>query len=229
MSLRDTINAATKEAQDGGLTFGKKASEGEAEAEKSSSAGFVKKSTARAKPAREAGSSVRTVSGGGKKASEPAEGGLGGLFRKKSAEEKESEKADRRKRREEEDFRHQAYQILLNRDQEYRRGEKVWWAAIGAGFAFTIISLVLTYVLPEASRDLTMTAGKVSIGLLTAAYACIIGAFVYDWRKRRPLRKEVEKKVDGMTQKKLSQLFEEERVRRAEEEVAKKAKRDAKK
>ena len=225
MSLRDTINAATKEAQDGGLSFGKKAETADAAAEKPSSTGFTKKSTAKAKPAREAGASVRVSSEPPRKAATQS----GGLFRKKTDAEKESEKADRRKRREEEDFRRQGYQILLNRDESYRKSERVWWIVIGVGFAFTIASLVMTYVLPDAAHDLTQPAGKISIGLLFAAYACIIGAFVYDWRKRRPARKEVERKVDGMTQKKLSQLFEEERTRRAAEEAEKKAKRAAKK
>ena len=218
MSLRDTINAATKEAQDGGLTFGKKANEAEAETEKPASTGFTKKSTAKAKPAREAGSSVRTASEPSRKSAD-----TGGLFRKKTEKEKETEKADRRKRREEEDFRRQANQILLNRNEEYRKSERMWWVVIGIGFAFTIISLIMTYVIPDAAHDLTQPAGKISIGLLFAAYACIIGGFVYDWRKRRPVRKEIERKVDGMTQKKLAQLFEEERKLRAEEEAAKKA------
>ena len=220
MSLRDTINAATKEAQDGGLSFGKKSKEAEAEAEKTST-GFVRKSTAKAKPVREAGASVRAA---GAKAPEPA----GGLFRKKTDAEKETEKADRRKRREEEDFRRQAQQILLSRDEQYKNSERIWWISIGIGFAFTILSLILTYTVPEA-RDITKNAGLVSIGLLFAAYACIIGGFIYDWRKRRPLRKEVEKKVDGMTDKKLAQLFEEERRIRAAEEAEKQAKKAAKK
>ena len=222
MSLRDTITAATKEAQEGGLSFGKK--EPEAEAEKPASSGFVKKSTASAKPAREAASSVRVSSSPARKQETS-----GALFRKKTDAEKETEKADRRKRREEEDFRRQGYQILLDRDEEYRKSEHVWWIVIGIGFAFTVISLIMTYVLPDAARDLTQPAGKISIALLFAAYACIIGGFVYDWRKRRPKRKEVERKVDGMTQKKLAQLFEEERKLRAEKEAAKKAAKAEKK
>ena len=79
---------------------------------------------------------------------------------------------------------------------------------------------------PNANSELTTAAGIVSIVSLILAYGFIIGAFVYDWVKRRPIRKATEKKVQGMTDKKILELFEKERIeesKRAAEKAARKA------
>ena len=105
---------------------------------------------------------------------------------------KEAKKAEQRKQREKEDFRNRGYDLVLRSNPEYKRSEKVWWILLGIGFGMTIVSLVMVYVFPSADTALTTFSGVVSVGSLVLAYGFIIGGFIYDWVKRRPMRKAAE-------------------------------------
>ena len=225
MSLRDTLEGAQKEAKENVSTFtSPKAKDTDESDDKpaTSSKSIGRKSAASGKPVREAASSVRVVSGSGAKGKKTSSGGLGGS----TPASKEARKAERRKERDKEDFRNRGYDLMLRSDPDYKRTEKVWWVLLIVGFATTIVSLVMVYVFPNANSELTTAAGIISIVSLILAYGFIIGAFVYDWVKRRPIRKATEKKVQGMTDKKILELFEKERIeesKRAAEKAARKA------
>lgn len=212
MSLLDTINAAREEARAGGAlpTRAEDKKEEEAKAARSNK----KKSAASAKPAREAASSVRVAESAEKRANDLTLS-------------KDERKAAKRERREEMDLRSQATQILLDHDEEYRRTEKVWWIILGIGFLSTIAALALYYLGPQSvNNDGTLgSAGIAGIVGIVIAYASIIGAFVYDWFKRRPIRRGTEAKVDGMSMKRIQAIFDQERKERA----AKKAEKEARK
>ena len=184
MSLRDTITGATKEAREATASLSKK--ENSEETERPSYSAFARKSAASAKPAREAAASVR-VSGSGSSAP-------------KSKEEK---RAARARQREREDIRSRGFEAMLRADPDYHRAERVWWVFLGLGFVATIITLVLSYMVPE-SRDLNTGVGMISAIMLVFAYFCIFGSVVYSFFKMRPLRKKIEAKVAGMTDKKLN-------------------------
>lgn len=203
MSLRDTIVGATKEAREATASLSKK--DNSEEAERPSYSAFGRKSAATAKPAREAAASVR-VSGSGSGAP-------------KSKEEKRAERARQRER---EDIRSRGFEAMLRADSDYHRAERIWWVFLGLGFVATIITLVLSYMVPE-SRDLNTGVGMISAIMLVFAYFCIFGSVVYSFFKMRPLRKKIEAKVAGMTDKKLNDFY----LERQAEYDRKKAERKA--
>ena len=242
MSLRDTIDGARKEAQEaGGLTGNLKSSaapkadkaERGAKAEKAGKDEAEKRdpmttrsyhsSAAGAKPSREAGSTVRTASSGS------ASAGLGGgLFGGVGTPaQKEARKEEKRRQREEEDFRQRGYELILRSNEEYRRTDRTWWILIGVGFGMTIVSLILVWAFPADSTNYQTIVGIASVASLVLAYGLIIGAFVYDWRVRRPVRKAAERKVASYSDKKLAELFEEQRRRENAAEAARQAEKEA--
>ena len=241
MSLRDTIDGARKEAQEaGGLsgnvktaasakapkdergTKADKSSKDDAEKRDPMTTRSYHSSAAGAKPSREAASTVRTASSG----STPGMGG--GLFGGGGTPaQKEARKEEKRKQREEEDFRQRGYDLILRTNEEYRRTDRTWWILIGVGFGMTIVSLILVWSFPADSTNYQTIVGIASVASLVLAYGLIIGAFVYDWRVRRPVRKAAERKVAGYSDKKLAELFEEQRRRENAAAAARQAEKDA--
>ena len=241
MSLRDTIDGARKEAQEaGGLsgnvktaasakapkdergTKADKSSKDDAEKRDPMTTRSYHSSAAGTKPSREAASTVRTASSG----STPVMGG--GLFGGGGTPaQKEARKEEKRKQREEEDFRQRGYDLILRTNEEYRRTDRTWWILIGVGFGMTIVSLILVWAFPADSTNYQTIVGIASVASLVLAYGLIIGAFVYDWRVRRPVRKAAERKVAGYSDKKLAELFEEQRRRENAAAAARQAEKDA--
>lgn len=205
MSLRDTIVGATKEAREATASLSKK--DNSEEAERPSYSAFGRKSAATAKPAREAAASVR-VSGSGSGAP-------------KSKEEKRAERARQRER---EDIRSRGFEAMLRADSDYHRAERIRWVFLGLGFIATIITLVLSYMVPE-SRDLNTGVGMISAIMLVFAYFCIFGSVVYSFFKMRPLRKKIEAKVAGMTDKKLNDFYLERQAEYDRKRAERKARR----
>lgn len=240
MSLRDTIDGARKEAQEaGGLTGNVKSAAPKAEkpergakAEKPGKDEAEKRdpmttrsyhsSAAGAKPSREAASTVRAASSGS------STGVGGGLFGGGSTPaEKEARKEEKRRQREEEDFRQRGYDLILRSNEKYRRTDRTWWILIGVGFGMTIVSLILVWAFPADSTNYQTIVGIASVASLVLAYGLIIGAFVYDWRVRRPVRKAAERKVASYSDKKLAELFEEQRRRENAADAARQAEKEA--
>lgn len=216
MSLRSTIDAAREEAKE--VAADRSVSKQKPE-EKSAKAEYDpmslgKRTAATAKPVSEAGSSVRTSSGKSK-------ANLATMS-------KEQKRAEKQRRREEEDLRTRAYDIALRSNPEYKKTDRMWWILLGIGFAMTVLSLVMAYAFPAEANSTSSTQGVLAVASLVLAYVFIIGAFVYDLVKRRPFRKAAERRVQGMTDKKLAELFEAERKRRIAEEDAHAAKKAAK-
>jgi hypothetical protein len=240
MSLRETLEGAQREAQEAGnlptrdktkakskdksKTKGDKGDRGSKSGETRDvmTTRTRKSSAAGAKPSREAASSVRVVSSDGSSRSSRS----GALASKKD---KEVEKAEKRKQREREDFRSRGYELLLRKEPEYQRTDRIWWILIGIGFGMTIIALIMAWAFPADSTNLSTMIGIISVAALVLAYALIIGAFVYDWIKRRPIRKRVERTVASYSDKKIGELLEEESRVEAERRAAKAAKKAAKK
>ena len=207
MSLRDTIEGARREAE--GNAVGRPSKEAESvAAPEEEKKGFSRSSAAKARPAREAAASVRV-------SSKP---------KAASINETKEEKRDRKRReREEQDMRTRAYDALLRSDPDYRRTEKVFWIAVGVGFVLAVASLVLAYAFGDQT-DVSTPMGVASVVTLVAAYVLIIGSFIYDFAKRRPIRKRVEAQLRGISDKKLLEIFEKER----DAKLKKDAKKDKK-
>ena len=213
MSLRDTIEGARREAE--GNVVGRPKKEAEAVASESDEKrGFSRSSAAKARPAREAAASVRTGS------STSSKGGiLGG-----TSETKEEKRERKRRERDEAELRNRAYDLVLRDMPDYRRTERVFWVVVGVGLAMAVVSLVCAYVFGETT-DLGTWQGVLSVASLVGAYACIISGLVYDFVKRRPFRKQVQARVNSMTDKRLADLFEQDRARSRAEREAKEARK----
>ena len=136
---------------------------------------------------------------------------------------KEEKRERRRLEREEQDMRNRAYDLILRANPEYRQTERVFWIVIGVGFVLAIISLVAAYAFGD-QPDMSTWQGVVSVVSLVVAYVLIIGGFVYDLAKRRPIRKKVEAQMRGMNDKKLLEVFEQDR----KDQLKKKAEKDEK-
>ena len=224
MSLRETINAAKREAQEANAPLAKKDEKDAADEDERS--GFSKRSVTRAKPAREAASGVRVV-------------GASGSSRKSSGSgkapvemTKDEKKRARRERRDEADRRASASQIVLKQIPGYKRSQRVWWGLLGTGFVCTIISWLLPNLFPQQVNEGTTPMGVAVFIMLVAAYALIISAFVYDWRVVRPMRKKAEATTGAMTNKKVTKVLRgeaneiaREQAERDEAKAARRAKR----
>ena len=198
MSLRDTIEGARREAEGNAVGRPKKEAENMASGEEEKK-GFSRSSAAKAKPTREAAASVRV-------ASKPKQtGAVGG-----PAETKEEKRERKRREREEQDLRTRAYDVVLRNTPEYRSTERGFWIVVGVGFALAVISLIAAYAF-GSEPDLSTVEGVVSVVSLVAAYALIIGGFVFDLAKRRPIRKRVEAQLRGNSDKKLLEILEQDR------------------
>ena len=212
MSLRDTIEGARREAEGNAVTMPKKEAESTVSTE-DEKRGFSRSSAAKARPAREAGSSVRV-------ASKPkASGGVGGR-----PETKEEKRERKRLEREEQDMRTRAYDVTLRSDPEYKKTEKIFWIVVGVGFVLAVISLVAAYAFGD-QPDTTTWQGVVSVGSLVLAYIFIIGGFIYDLVKRRPIRKRVDAQLRNLSDKKFLEIFEKDR----EAQLKRKAEKEAEK
>ena len=213
MPLKDTSEGALQEAE--GNTVSRPKKEAESVAADDDKKGFSRSSAAKARPAREAASSVRVSSGSSSK------GGLG------TPETKEEKRDRRRREREEENLRNRAYDLVLRSMPDYRRTDRVFWILVGVGMVFAVISLVAMYRFGEVT-DVTSPVGMFSTGALLLAYVCIIGAIIFDFVKRRPFRKQAQARVGGLTEKKLIELFEQDRAAQVARQAAKEARRKRK-
>lgn len=213
MSLKDTISGARAEAEKAGTLPSAAAQDGgDKQDETEEHKGFSKKSVSRAKPAREKSSGVRVVSTTGRTVS-------GGKAESEmTREEKKERRAERRDR---EDRRAAAQQVILKSSGAYRKGYKLWWILLGIAVGVTVVSWLLVYYFPDDSSNYQTPIGIVALGTMIIAYACIITAFVYDWRKVRPMRKRAEAAVASMTDKRVNQVLVEDAQEQAQQQAAK--------
>lgn len=203
MSLRDTIVGAREEAAQSGNPFAR-TSEGKDEAPKKSdsessgksTSGFSRRSTARAKPQREAAGSVRYVS------SDEYHDVKSEKSSKELTRAERHAKADRE--RSAEDRRSSVARSILNGHAEYKRGQRIWWTLIGIGMAAVLVSWLASTFIPNSAGQIKVV---VAIVLLVAAYGAIIAAFVYDWRVIRPMRKAADDEVARMSDKRIKQYL----------------------
>ncbi|WP_337370673.1 Yip1 family protein [Parolsenella catena] len=188
------------------------------EDEKKSSSGITRKSPTKAKPVREAASSVRVVA---KKKNPDGSTSTVGMT-------KEEKKEVRRAEREEEDIFNSLTNAMLKADELYTSRRRMWWVFLGLGLVFVVAAFVSGYIgAPDGSNmyDLSTTGGVLSVVSLVLAYVFIITSLVYEWMKIRPIRNEKQDKVTSLSPKKrramLADLYEADERKRAEKKSAK--------
>ena len=190
----------------------------QAEDEKKSSSGITRKSPTKAKPVREAASSVRVVA---KKKNPDGSTSTVGMT-------KDEKKEVRRAEREEEDIFNSLTNAMLKADELYTSRRRMWWVFLGLGLVFVVAAFVSGYIgAPDGSNmyDLSTTGGVLSVVSLVLAYVFIITSLVYEWMKIRPIRNEKQGKVTSLSPKKrramLADLYEADERKRAEKKSAK--------
>ena len=188
------------------------------EDEKKSSSGITRKSPTKAKPVREAASSVRVVA---KKKNPDGSTSTAGMT-------KEEKKEVRRAEREEEDIFNSLTNAMLKADELYTSRRRMWWVFLGLGLVFVVAAFASGYIgAPDGSNmyDLSTTGGVLSVVSLVLAYVFIITSLVYEWMKIRPIRNEKQDKVASLSPKKrramLADLYEASERKRAEKKSAK--------
>lgn len=188
------------------------------EDEKKSSSGITRKSPTKAKPVREAASSVRVVA---KKKNPDGSTSTAGMT-------KEEKKEVRRAEREEEDIFNSLTNAMLKADELYTSRRRMWWVFLGLGLVFVVAAFASGYIgAPDGSNmyDLSTTGGVLSVVSLVLAYVFIITSLVYEWMKIRPIRNEKQDKVASLSPKKrramLADLYEADERKRAEKKSAK--------
>ena len=209
MSLLDTIKAARQEAAEAGTlpSGSKKADDANTPAaasdEKSKANRSRRSSAASARPTRDRAGSVRT-----------------GSDKPKSEMTKEEKRAEREKRREKEDVIADAKRAMLDSMPEYKHTQRIWWGMLIAGIICTLVSWG---AIRSAGGEEAAPGGiaVVSISLMVLAYVLVIGAFIYDLVKVRPLRNKADAKLTGMSQKRMRKYVSEEEARKAAEKEKK--------
>ena len=156
--------------------------------------GVARKSAASAKPARQAASSVRVVPASSKARRKELEKGenLEGL----SKEEKRARKA---KQRAKED----RIYTLLKQDEDYTKRRRIWWIVLAIGMVLVVAIGASLYFAPAG-----MVSSPVQMVGIVLSYVIILGDFIYDFVRIRPLRNMYRAQAEGMSENKLNALIE---------------------
>lgn len=179
--------------------------------------GMTRKSAASAKPARAAASSVRVVPASSKAKRQQLERGedLSGLTR-------EEKKARKQELRRQEDRIYSAANVLMREDEEYMKQRKIFWMIMVLGIVFIAIGWAMLLAFGDAPERSYQT---LEIAAIALSYVCIIGGFIYDMVKIRPIRNKHRAVAEGMSEAKLLDVLE----RAAAKDDQKRAEREAKK
>ncbi|MBR3328514.1 MAG: hypothetical protein IKG22_14460 [Atopobiaceae bacterium] len=204
MSLKDTIRGAREEAAASGNPFDRgtgskdsnKSGSGSSSSGQSSAQGFERRSAARSKPSREAAAGVRVVSSNGKSKSKST-----------SNMTKAERKEERKRERAIEDRRYNVTQMYLEQDPAYQKARKVWWGFLIGGIVFMVLAMVLYWVISGQGQGANANMAIVSMVSMALAYGVVIAGLIYDWVKIRPMRKEVEKRTQSMSDKRLQTVL----------------------
>ena len=194
MSLKDTIRGAREEATANGNPFERSASseknDAEGKATEGASAGRSRRSVATAKPRRQAAAGVRVVAANGKSKS-------------KTGQTKEEAKAERKHEREVSDLRYNVTQKLLEEREDYNKARKIWWRFLIVAVVLMVAAIGLYFAVSNMGSGAPEALGIVGLVVMVAAYGVVIAGMIYDWRVIRPMRKDVDKYVQSMSEKRL--------------------------
>lgn len=187
-----------------------------------SGTGMTRKGASRAKPARVAGSTVRV------QAAAKSKGAKGSKAGKVAAPQTKEEKAAAKKvERDRRDRVTIVSNIMVKQDPGYRQFRKVWWGMLIAGVVLTAVSWMCMFIFPGASSDPSSPMGVAAVVCLVLAYVAIIGGFIFDWVKTRPIRRDVETLVNSMSDKKLQQIIDEDYAASEARKAERKARRES--
>lgn len=164
--------------------------------------GMARKSASSAKPAREAAGSVRVVPASSK--AKRAQLERGEDLSKLSKEERKARKAEIHRA---EDRVYAVADQIMKEDPAYPKLRRTWWEMMILG----VVAIVAAWI--------AMSMGKggsgytsIQLGLIVVAYVAIIGAFIFDMVKIRPIRNAARAEAQGMSESRMESVLK----RRAE-------------
>ena len=126
-----------------------------------------------------------------------------GKTKKKSDVSKEVAKAERKHDREISDLRYNVSQKLLEEREDYQKVHKTWFKFLIAGVVLMVLAIGLYLVVSNMGTDAPEILGILGLITMASAYIVVIVGLIYDWRKIRPLRNEVDAYVKSMSEKRL--------------------------
>lgn len=120
---------------------------------------------------------------------------------------KEERKAAREERLSEQDLRHDAAEALLKEQPAYKRTQRIWWGCVIIGAVCALGSWLIMRSI-QNNPDASESTAFLSMGLMVFAYVLVIGAFIFDLVKVRPMRDRATEQVAGVSKKKLRRMAE---------------------
>ena len=103
---------------------------------------------------------------------------------------KEEKRARKQAERLQEDRLYAASNALMRKDEDYSRRRKFFWVLLAAG----LIAIVIVWLMIGTTRGQEMQTTQI-VGIVIA-YACILGAFIYDLVRIRPIRNACRSKAE---------------------------------
>ena len=164
--------------------------------------GMARKSASSAKPAREAAGSVRVVPASSK--AKRAQLERGEDLSKPSKEERKARKAEINRA---EDRVYAVADQIMKENLDYRNYRRVWWMLMILG----VVSIVIAWIVMSIGKGDSDFA-PLQLSLIVVAYASIIGAFIFDMAKIRPIRNAARAEAQGMSESRKDEVLK----RRAE-------------
>ncbi len=197
MSLMDTIKGAREEAG-ANVPFERSSKDAKSADDQSaaksdggkSGQGFVRKSAGRARPSRKAAQGVRMETASGKPKS-------------KKDLTKEELKAEKKHSREVDDLRYNVTQKLLEEKSEYKTARKMWWRFLIGGLVFMVLAIIQYSVVTAQGASAPVWMAISAMVCMVIAYIVLIIGIIYDWRTIHPMRKDMEKYVQSMSERRL--------------------------
>lgn len=93
--------------------------------------------------------------------------------------------------------------ILLKQDEDYTKRRRIWWAVLAIGMVLVVAIGASLYFAPGG----TVSSPVQMVGIILS-YVIILGDFIYDFVRIRPLRNRYRTQAEGMSENKLNALIE---------------------
>ena len=116
---------------------------------------------------------------------------------------KEEKRARKAKQRAKEDRIYTVSNILLKQDEDYTKRRRIWWIVLAIGMVLVVAIWASLYFAPGG----TVSSPVQMVGIVLS-YVIILGDFIYDFVRIRPLRNMYRTQAEGMSENKLNALIE---------------------
>ncbi len=93
--------------------------------------------------------------------------------------------------------------ILLKQDEDYTKRRRIWWAVLAIGMVLIVAIGASFHFAPGG----TVSSPVQMVGIVLS-YVIILGDFIYDFVRIRPLRNMYRTQAEGMSENKLNALIE---------------------